>query len=402
MYMSDLYIPNIKKFTRTDLIARVFISSSFSTALIVMAAFYKRSFAFPRTIVFISMMVDILFVLIFRILLRRFLIISYKRNLIIAGTGDEAVLIAREIKKYSSEEYNLVGFINEPESRDKKVMCISDIGEMSVLDISELDEISLYDRVNDLVIALDSEYHEHILKLIDLFSKKNINIKLLPNLYEIFVGRVIVGELAGIPLVEITGRTSSQWQGLAKKIIDFIFSLTALILLFPFMIILTVIIKITSKGPAIYVQERVQRPGKKFTLYKFRSMVKEAEKTTGPQMAMPADPRITPFGRWMRRYRIDEIPQLFNVLKGDMSLVGPRPEREHFIEQFLNKVKGYHRRFEMKPGITGLAQIHGRYDTSVENKLRYDLIFINNWSLLLDFKIMVLTIRVIFSGRGEV
>jgi exopolysaccharide biosynthesis polyprenyl glycosylphosphotransferase len=194
------------------------------------------------------------------------------------------------------------------------------------------------------------------------------------------------------------------WKKGIKRTKDVIVSFVLLILLSPIYILVAMAIKSTSKGSIIFAQKRVGYRGKLFTIYKFRSMVEHAEMSSGPVLAQRQDPRITPVGRWLRRLRLDEIPQLYNVLKGDMSLVGPRPERPFFVEQFKSTIPYYTRRLTVRPGITGWAQVMWKYDECFEDvvtKTKYDLFYIENLSIQFDVKILLLTITTVFSLKGQ-
>jgi exopolysaccharide biosynthesis polyprenyl glycosylphosphotransferase len=185
---------------------------------------------------------------------------------------------------------------------------------------------------------------------------------------------------------------------------DLVFSLLILIVLSPVMLLVAVLVKLTSTGPAIFAQNRVGLHGREFTIYKFRTMVADAEKATGPVFAQKQDPRITPLGLWMRKLRLDELPQLWNVLKGDMSLVGPRPERPYFVDRFKKEIPLYSRRLRVKPGITGWAQVKWKYDESFEDvveKTKYDLFYVENISLRMDLKILLNTIVTVITGKGQ-
>ncbi|HEX7343806.1 MAG TPA: exopolysaccharide biosynthesis polyprenyl glycosylphosphotransferase, partial [bacterium] len=189
-----------------------------------------------------------------------------------------------------------------------------------------------------------------------------------------------------------------------KRLIDIVVSFVVLVLGLPLLLLIALAIRLDSRGPALYIQQRVGRGGRLFTLYKYRSMVHQAEADTGPIWADKNDPRITRVGRFMRRLHLDELPQFINILRGDMSLVGPRPERPSFVEQFRNAIPLYERRLNVKPGITGWAQVKHKYDeslTDVMDKLRYDLFYLENMSLALDLKIILSTVGVVLSGKGH-
>lgn len=404
IYAADLYEPALRRYSSLDIVWRVGLSSAAGTVLTVLAAFYNRAFAFPRTIVVLSMFMDALVIASFKVAVN--LVMKRTRpprRILVAGTGQDAMLLAREVQRHSSMDYTVVGFVAEgPFDPSASFPPAGEIaGDIPGL-LKSLSEGRPPGEVDEIVVTLDTSHYARVIELVPLALASGIGVKILPNTYEILIGNVEIREVAGIPFIEVTREGLSGWRALAKRLIDLSVSLTALVLLSPLMAAAWVAIKLTSPGPALYVQERVSRPGRNFRLVKFRSMVLDAEKLTGPTMAVEDDPRITPVGRILRRYRIDELPQFWNILTGDMSLVGPRPEREHFVSQFAGRIEAYVQRFQVKPGLTGLAQIHGRYDTSPENKLRYDLVYVNNWSLLLDLKILLLTLKVVVSGKGAV
>ena len=181
-----------------------------------------------------------------------------------------------------------------------------------------------------------------------------------------------------------------------KRVLDVVISVTALLIIWPIMLIIALLVKLTSPGPVFYKQLRLTKDKREFYIYKFRSMVQDAEKKTGPALATKDDPRITPVGKWLRKLRLDELPQLINILKGDMSVVGPRPERPFFIEKYEKEIPNYDRRFMMKAGLTALSHVYGRYSTDIVDRTHYDLLYVQNYSLLMDIRIMLLTSRTLF------
>ena len=222
----------------------------------------------------------------------------------------------------------------------------------------------------------------------------------VPSVYDILVGRVTSLRLHDVPLVEVLKDPQEDLAFLIKEIVEIGSTVVLLILSFPILGIAALLIKLTSPGPMLYRQRRVGRYGKEFVMYKLRTMVDRAEAETGPVLAGSADERITRVGRVLRAARIDEIPQLFNVLNGTMSLVGPRPERPEFVGEFMRTIPGYGERLQVKPGLTGLAQVNGEYHTSAEYKLKYDLAYIYNYSLWFDIRIMAETVKVMLTRRG--
>jgi exopolysaccharide biosynthesis polyprenyl glycosylphosphotransferase len=219
--------------------------------------------------------------------------------------------------------------------------------------------------------------------------------------YDILVGRVSSLRLHDVPLVEVLKNPEEDVAFLIKEIMDVGFAAVLLVLSIPVLVGAAVFVRLTSPGPLLYRQRRVGKSGKEFIMYKLRTMVEDAEEKTGPVLAVGReDERITWAGRWLRASRIDEVPQLFNVLNGTMSLVGPRPERPEFVSEFLRTIPGYAERLQVRPGLTGLAQINGEYHTTPEYKLKYDLAYIYNYSLWLDVRIMAETVKVMLTRRG--
>lgn len=227
--------------------------------------------------------------------------------------------------------------------------------------------------------------------------------KILPDMYEIVSGMARTNQIYGVPLIEVMPDIMSPAGKLTKRIIDVAISAVTLIILFPLFLLIAILIKIDSRGDIFYKQVRVGRKGEEFIMYKFRSMILNSEEY-GPEWAGEDDARITRIGKFIRKVYIDEFPQMINVLKNEMSLIGPRPERPYFVEQLKKEIPYYYKRLSVKPGITGWAQIKHKYDSSLEDvktKLQYDFYYIENMSLKLDFKIMINTIIVILLMKGH-
>ncbi|MCX7918578.1 MAG: sugar transferase [bacterium] len=322
---------------------------------------------------------------------------SFISRVAIISSGRLGQEIMDEMKDYAKYGHQVLGIIDAEITPSNGEPSMPMLGK-----ISKLHELVSQLKITELIIAVTGVAPNDLLRLISLCENigARVKVKVLPSLYEVTVGRITLQETAGIPLIEIKSHAFSGVYPVIKRFLDIVVSLGALVvLLIPFCII-ALLIKLTSSGPVFYRQQRVGKDGKQFMLYKFRTMVKNAEDLTGPVLATLNDPRITRFGAILRKTRIDEFPQLLNILKGDMSLVGPRPERPEFVKKFYQFEPFYSRRLKVRPGLTGLAQIHGRYDTSVENKLRYDLAYVYNISLMLDLKIIFSTIRVVLTGKG--
>jgi Undecaprenyl-phosphate glucose phosphotransferase len=220
-----------------------------------------------------------------------------------------------------------------------------------------------------------------------------VDVKVVPDLLQVIALRARLEDLDGIPVINVNDVPLQGFNTLIKRTIDFAISATTLVLLSAPLAVIAILVKLSSRGPVLFRQERMGLDGKSFTIVKFRSMLDDAERHTGPVWAVPDDDRVTPFGRFLRRSNLDELPQLWNVLRGDMSLVGPRPERPHFVEQFKHKIPQYMLRHKVKAGLTGWAQVNGwRGNTPLDKRIEYDLYYIENWSVRLDLKIMWLTL----------
>ena len=252
----------------------------------------------------------------------------------------------------------------------------------------------------DIILIGESIPVEHKEQLLRLANEKMKMVVLVPTLYEISCNKMYLWQIDDLPTQRVSRMLLTLEQRILKRTLDIIVALAALIILSPVMLITAIIVKLDSPGPVIYSQIRVGRFGKEFKVHKFRSMRQDAEAKTGPVLAGENDPRITKFGRFMRATRLDELPQLINVLKGEMSIVGPRPERPFFVEQFIKEKPEYAYRHNVKPGITGLAQIAGKYNTTAYDKLVYDLIYIQNVSVINDLTIMLQTLKVLITKES--
>lgn len=267
----------------------------------------------------------------------------------------------------------------------------------------ELPHIIKENRIEEVIIALESSEHESLEIILNRLEDDDLMIKVIPDMYDIISGSVRMDSIYGVPLIQITRDLIPPWQMATKRAVDIVAGFIALLLLSPVYLITVLCVKFTSPGPAFYAQERIGKGGRPFNIYKFRSMYVDAE-AKGPSLSTDEDPRITRFGRFMRKVRLDEIPQFFNVLKGDMSLVGPRPERQFFIDQIVLTSPHYHHLHKVRPGITSWGMVKYGYAENVEQMIRrmkYDLLYIENMSLLVDLKILIYTVQTVFMGRGK-
>ncbi|MBS1262531.1 MAG: UDP-N-acetylgalactosamine-undecaprenyl-phosphate N-acetylgalactosaminephosphotransferase [Calditrichaeota bacterium] len=264
--------------------------------------------------------------------------------------------------------------------------------------------LAAHPEIEYVLIALEPESRERVMEVIEATHFRGVRVMIMPDFFQILVGMAKSRELYGVPLLEVFPDPLGPAQRVIKRGLDIAVSLVLLIVTLLLMLLIAIAIKLGSRGPAFYVQTRIGKRGKEFKLYKFRSMYVGAERHTGAVWASERDPRITPVGRILRLTRLDELPQAFNVLRGDMSLVGPRPERKVFVSEFSRTIPFYNRRHNVKPGVTGWAQVRRGYDESPEDvreKLQYDLFYLENMSIGLDIKILLNTLLVVLKGRGR-
>ena len=320
------------------------------------------------------------------------------RTLLVGGS-DKAVEIYNEIQS-SPKGYgtDFVGFINlngvDTLLKDK----LPYFGHFD-----DVDEILRKYEIEEVIIALESTEHDRLKKVISRLEGSQLKIKILPDMYDILSGTVEMSNIFGALLIDVNSEVMPVWQRVFKRLIDIIISTIALIFLIPLFIVLAIVIKFSSPGRIFFLQERIGMNGKPFQIIKFRTMVPDAEKA-GPQLSSSNDPRITKIGRFMRKYRIDEFPQFINVILGHMSLVGPRPERQYYINKIAELEPQFHQLTNVRPGITSWGQVKYGYAENVEEmlaRMKFDLLYLKNRSLALDFKIMLYTILIVFKGAGK-
>ncbi len=319
-------------------------------------------------------------------------------NLLIIGTGQTAEKTAQSINnKLRFYGSNLIGFVRT--NRKPKRVSGRVVGNLSQIDII----IKKYD-IQNVIIALENEEDNFVFDIINnLIKYQNVEVSILPRQLEIITGRVLLNDIDSVPLISLSTLSMPAWQRSVKRFFDVVISVFALIILSPYFIYVAIRIKLDSKGPILYQQKRIGKGGKPFVIYKFRSMYDNAEKGLPPQLTQEDDPRITSYGRFMRKYRVDELPQLFNVLKGDMSIVGPRPERAYFIQQIIEEAPYYCLLYKIKPGLLSWGPIKVGYTHSIaemKERLNYDIIYMDNMSIFNDIKIIAYSIEIIFKGKG--
>lgn len=322
------------------------------------------------------------------------------RTLIVGG-GERALTLYDEIQRHRPRlGYFFQGFINPNGKKhnfvlEKELSCVGRL--------SDLEELIKTENVEEVIIALEQKEHKIFRELISILESSQVIIKIIPDMYDIMVGHVKMQQIFGAILIEIYPEMMPYWQKILKRLIDVVASLLALIILSPLMIYAAIRVKLSSDGPVLFKQRRIGKDGKPFNILKFRSMKVDAE-SNGPALSFENDPRITKWGQVMRKWRIDELPQFYNVLIGEMSLVGPRPERQHYIDLIKEQAPHYRHLLKVRPGITSWGQVKFGYATSVKEmvqRLKFDILYIENMSLLVDFKIMIYTVLIILQGRGK-
>jgi len=307
------------------------------------------------------------------------------RVLIVGAARAGQDLVARILRR-PSLGYEVVGFVDDSPGRTR-ARGVPVVGRTD--DLPRLvDDLA----VDELLIALPEASRRELVQLVGTCHRDGLNIRVFPDVFQLLAGEVQIGELDGLPLLAMRDVALRGWRLTLKRGLDVVVSTAVLVALSPLLLGIAIVIKLDSRGPAFFVQERVGLNGRAFPMLKFRSMRVDAEHPTGAVWAVRDDPRVTRLGAFLRRTSLDELPQFINVLLGHMSVVGPRPERPEFVARFREQVPRYMERHQERAGITGWAQVNGlRGDTSIEERTKYDLYYIENWSLLLDLKIMAKT-----------
>jgi exopolysaccharide biosynthesis polyprenyl glycosylphosphotransferase len=316
-------------------------------------------------------------------------------RVLIVGTGEVGQMILQKIRHLPGLGYEVMGFVDDRSDLETTtgVPVLGRIDDLPPL----IDEHS----IDEVIIALPEGSHEEILTIISLCERGKVNIKVYPDVFQIMAAQVSIGDLGGLPLLTVRDIALRGWRLTLKRAVDLFGSAIGLVVISPLMLLVAALIKLDSPGSVFYAQVRMGLDARPFWVIKFRSMRADAEAETGPVWATKDDPRRTRLGAFIRRFSIDEWPQLINVLLGEMSLVGPRPERPVFVEQFKRSIPRYMDRHREKAGLTGWAQVNGlRGDTSIAERTKYDLWYIENWSLLLDFKIILRTIFNAFTSKN--
>ncbi len=320
-------------------------------------------------------------------------------NVLLIGTGKNATQFFKSfIKLREKTGYRIVSFLNTNGSNNIHLGSIH-----AYNNLNDLTEIIEKDKIEEVIITVEKNERALLTTILQRLSDKNVNINITPDTVDIISGALQTNNVLGIPLIDVHGGQLPTWQQNIKRLVDIFVSASGLILLSPLFLYIAIRTKFSSRGPVFYSQERIGYKGKPFNIIKFRSMIKDAEKH-GLLLSSYNDPRITSWGKKMRKWRLDELPQLWNIVKGEMSFVGPRPERRFYIEQIVQQQPEYNFLFKVKPGLTGWGMIKFGYASSVEEMIQrmpYDLMYVENVSIGLDIKIIIHTVLIILAGKGK-
>ena len=352
-------------------------------------------FTYSRAFTAIFVVFDFVLVLAGRVILREILqrlrLKGYNRQrILVIGAGELGKEITYKLQAHRELGLEVVGFLDDdPGKAGGGVFDVPVLGTLK-----DVERVIDERRIDSVYVALPVEAHRKMMRVLRIVGRACVDVKLVPDILQYATLKSSLEDLDGMPVINLSQVPLQGWSSMVKRAIDFAIAAIAMIFLLPFLPILALLIWLEDRGPIFYRQERTGLDGKSFMIWKFRSMWVDAESATGPVWTIRGDSRRTRIGEYLRAWSIDELPQLWNVLKGDMSIVGPRPERPTFVHEFKHKIPDYMLRHRVKSGITGWAQVHGwRGNTSIRKRIQYDLYYIQNWSLSLDFRIIWMTMR---------
>ncbi|HLK10442.1 MAG TPA: sugar transferase [Candidatus Binatia bacterium] len=356
--------------------------------------FFQSDLTFPRSIFVVFAGLDAGLLVIWRLACRN-LMGQPRRRVLVVGANEGAAEVVRTIRHHHWLRMDVIGAVANNGTR------VAALDGVPVLEAGEgLPALCERHQVDEVIIASQTSWQDHLVDALGRWQGPRARVFVVPSPYEILIGRPEHLRLHDIPLIEVIRDPEGGGAAAAKRVFDLLLVLLLLVPALPLMTLIAAAIRAASPGPVLYRQVRAGRGGRPFTMVKFRTMRVGAERSTGPVLAAENDPRVTALGKVLRATRLDELPQLWNVLCGDMSFVGPRPERPEFVERYARDIQGYVERFRVRPGLTGYAQVNGEYHTSVATKLKYDLAYIHNRSLWLDLKILTDTVKVMLTRRG--
>jgi len=370
-------------------------AAALQALVLVSVYFFRQDLMFPRSIFVVHAALNAALLLAWRIGSRSLMGSYPRRRVLVVGTNATAAEVIDTIRVQNWLGMDIVGAVAEDGA---STGALADVPLLGPRD--DLPALCERHDVDEVIIASEPSWQDRLLDSLSRWKGPRARICVVPSPYEILIGRPEHLRLHDIPLIEVISDPLAGGASAAKRLFDLLLAAVLLVLAFPLLLLVAAAIRLTSRGPVLYRQRRVGKDGRPFTMVKFRTMQVGAERATGPVLAAENDPRVTWLGRYLRAARVDELPQLWNVLRGDMSFVGPRPERPEFVRVFEQDIQGYAERFKVRPGLSGYAQVNGEYHTSATTKLKYDIAYIHNRSLWLDLKILSETVKVILTRRG--
>lgn len=373
----------------------------------LMGFYFLTNLTFPRTVLLVFAPLNFLLLWAWRSLVLGFHS-PQQRRVVIVGRSAAAEELAAAVRSHGWHGLSIVGHVPAPEEADHEGGSTETANhdERPPLGpclgtIEDLPRLFSDGTVEEVILASDAYgWQTRLMDRLAGAGPRRGSVLLLPGPFESLIGRMRYRWVRDLPLIEVIRQTEWRVNRPLKRGLDLLAGSLLVVLTLPLMLLCALAVKVTSKGPVLYRQPRVGIGQQPFSVVKFRTMQVGAEDETEEVLAQPGDPRLTAVGGLLRRYRLDELPQLFNVLRGTMSLVGPRPERPGFVRSYLEEIPGYAERFSLPPGLTGLAQINGHYHSSAGNKLRYDLAYLANWNLWLDLSILLRTVKIVLTSRG--
>lgn len=399
LYFFGLYDPPRPRSTLGTL--RPLCAATFVQGLALMGYFFLAERAFPRSIVVLFIVANALVLFAWRLLLQR-LLRTRERRVVLVGANPEAQELARKINKEHWMGLRIMGFVPAPHQENDAPSAAEREGLGPRLGcINDLPRLLEEGVVDDIILADDADRWQTLLvDRLARVSKHRGSVLVLPNPYESLIGRMRFRSIQDAPLIEVVRESEWKMNRPLKRFVDILLASVLFVLALPLIGLCALAIRMTSPGPALYRQDRIGQDRLPFVLWKLRTMCLDAEDENEEVLAQLDDPRLIPIGGLLRRLRLDELPQLWNVLNGTMSLVGPRPERPGFVRRYLDEIPGYAERFTVPPGLTGLAQINGHYHSTPQTKLRYDLAYVANWSMWLDVTLLLRTVRIVLTSQG--
>jgi Undecaprenyl-phosphate glucose phosphotransferase len=390
--------------SRVDEVLTIAMAVVVATVLLSVVVAWYRPPAWPgssqvitysRAFIGLFALVDLVLVsasrMALRLVLRKIRLSGHNlQRILIVGAGTLGREITAKILAHRELGFEVAGFLDDDPGKQGATIC----GAPVLGTLRQAEEIVESQRIDQVYLALPLDAHKKMLQMLDLMARECVEIRLVPDILQYATLKAVMEDVDGTPVINLSQVPLQGWSSMVKRMMDIAIAIPVMIALVPVMPVIALLIWLEDRGPIYYRQERMGLDGKPFMILKFRTMRVDAEATSGPVWAIKDDPRRTQVGRFLREWSLDELPQIWNVLRGDMSIVGPRPERPTFVREFKHKIPRYMLRHRVKAGITGWAQVHGwRGNTSIKKRIQYDLYYIQNWSLGLDFKILWMTVR---------